>query len=261
MFRLVLWATLLLPAYLTAQNPLLSVTDAGTVGLAGAGVGTGGLSALWLNPAGLASGRGLSFGASVIQPYGLSELRLVTGGVLYRGFGLQLAAQGFGDYRANRFGVVYGRSVSANWRIGGALVALRQSVRGYPAQTRFLPAIGVQFSATERLVCGLQLTKPAAAGDLPFLGTVGLKYQLSERVNLLVDEVYDGFRGLSTRLGLCYAPVRQVELRLGFRTAPGQITFGATYLLGGEMMVAAAGAQHPLLGTTAGLGIRRESTE
>ncbi|MGB3798797.1 MAG: hypothetical protein WA952_03220 [Lewinella sp.] len=245
------------PISLTAQNHLLAATDARSVGLAGAGVASSGLTSLWLNPAGVAASTRLGFGASIFQPHGLRELRTVTAGAVYRGFGLQLATQGFSSYRAQRMGLLYGRRISDNWRIGAGLIALRQAVSGYPSAITLLPSLGVQFQSGSSLRFGLTVVNPTASADVPFQAVLGLRYAVGKRVWIVLDESYSSHWGASTHFGLSYTPVEPVQLNFGFRTAPGQITFGVAYTISNDIRLTATGAQHPQLGGSIGAGIRR----
>ena len=253
LLRLCLLAALL-PAMLTAQHALLQATDATSIGLAGAGVAREGISALWLNPAGLAEASPFSFGASVLQPYGISELNIVTGGMVYSGFGLQLASLRVSDYHASRFGLAYGRSLGERWRIGGELMVFRQRIRNYAPVSSLVPGLGVAFSPVDELCIAARLLNPTAVGDLPRQATVGGSYTIGDRVSIYVDEVYESVRGLSTRLGISYAPAEVVRLQFGFETQPGQISFGVAYRLGQPLSVVASGSQHPALGLSGGAG-------
>ena len=258
MFRLFLWLVFLLPQLLCGQL-LYSLTDAPTLGRGGSGVAATGLSALWTNPAGIAVGQRLGYGATVVQRYGLGELTTVSGGVVYRGFGLQLATLGYGDYRASRFGMVYGRALSDRWRLGAELVILRHLVVGFGDRTRILPGVGVQYAAESKLILGLCVKNPAGStGDLAIVGA-GMSYYVSPTVALLTEAAVSPQRPLTARFGIAYSPVATVRLHLGYATDPGTIAVGASYRLAGDLRVAVAGSHHAQLGGVAAAGFYRNT--
>ena len=251
-----MWLTLFVPHILSGQL-LYSLADAPTLGRGGAGIAATGLPALWLNPAGIATGERLGYGATVMQRYGLRELTTVGGGVVYRGFGLQVSTFGYGTYRASRFGVVYARSLSERWRVGAELSLLRQLAIGYTAATRLLPAVGVQYAIHQKVVVGLTVKDPTgSAGQGARLGA-GLAYRLGDHLRLLADAEAHWRSRLLFRFGVGYSPVPAVRLQLGYASDPGTISVGATFRLAGDVLIAVAGAQHQQLGHVAGAGLYR----
>ena len=258
LFRLFLWLTILLPRIAYGQL-LHSLTDAPTLGRAGSGIATTGLPALWLNPAGIAGGQRLGYGATVMQRYGLRELTTVGGGAVYRGFGLQLATVGYGDYRAARFGAVYARRLTDRWRAGAELSVFRQLIIGYGGTTRLLPALGLQYTAGENIVLGLTIKDmPGTGGHAVQIGA-GVTYRLGDHLHMLADVGGNRFTGIVSRFGLGYRPVPDVSFQLGYASNPGTLTVGATYRFSGDLLIAVAGAQHVQLGHVAGAGIYRNT--
>ena len=256
MFRLILWLACLLPQFLVAQL-LYSVTDAPTLGQAGAGVAATGIPALWLNPAGIAVGQRLGFGATLTQRYGLGELTTASGGVVYRGFGLQVATLGYGDYRASRFGMVYARQLSDRWRIGAELVLLRELILGYGGGTQLMPALGVQYTAGRGITLGVTVKNPTGASDTNTRIGVGCSYMLSEHVSLLADAQIHLQARVISHLGIAYSPVTAIRLHFGYASNPGTLAVGATYRFAGDFSVAVAGSHHTQLGSVAGAGVYR----
>lgn len=250
---------LLFTCSLTAQHPLYEATDARNGALGGAALADDGFTALWSNAAGLATHRGLSYGAWVQQASGHHRLKTVSLGAGYGGLGVRGSVLRIGTYAASRISTAYGRRLTKRWRLGGELSLFRQRVTGYAGQSTLGACLATQYTLTDALQMGLHWRFPGRADQSPMLAACGGRYRINQRLMLYVAEQFDVRRGWNTLVALAYRPVDVVGLRLGYSSIHSRLSFGASYRIGSRLAVDVVAVTHPLLGLGGGAGFARES--
>ena len=248
---------ILLSAALHAQHPLAYVVDARLASLAGSGAALSGPSAVWLNPAGLGEDYDWSYGASVTQLTGISQVKQVTGQVHLRQVAVHLAATRLEKYHALRYGITYARPIAAGLRIGGGLAVFRQGVAGYPAQAGVVASLGGQLALSPVMRIGAYAAVPSDRSAHAYRMGAGLRYAVSGRATFLLDIRYDGTWGWSTHYALAYAPGESLTIRLGYDGGAGAFTVGSSYAFGQIAEADVVARYHPLLGGGGGAGFRR----
>ena len=251
MFRL-LWLLVCTSSVLYGQ---VLTTDVVTRALGGTGLAQEGGAAVWTNPAGLAYTTRPTGRATVEQRFGLRELQTASlAGSLPGGIGVRLAHFGYSGFTATTVDGLYARSLTGRLAVGIALgVHLieppqQEAIRGLRT------GLGAQYRLTEQLRLGVVWQSDGINAAQSGLGA-GLSYRLSELTELSAELHYAAQGALSGRVGIAYAPVEVVALRLGLHTAGNELSGGVGYRLAQRWEVAITATYHQQLGLSPVAGI------
>jgi hypothetical protein len=255
---------LLTLGFLHAQNALPLPGGARGMAMGGTGLTFQEVQSGWSNPAGLAQATAFSaavfgeqrFTAGEIRQTGAVAALPVQGGAL----GLSLAYFGFEAYNEQRLGLAYARSLSPNLQLGAQFLAFRTRIPEYGSATNLSFELGLQARLSPVFRVAARVYNPIRQSviegeDLPSLLAIGLQYQPSPKVRLLLETEKDIAFPVRVRTGLEYQLLSALQLRLGLATEPLQYSFGLGLEAAPGWRIDLATQQHPYLGLSPGVGI------
>ena len=231
--------------------------DLRSMGMGDAGVALTGSTALFANPAGLASVPNTSFLSGASSRFGLVELTSVWLGAVMpvnRGaLGFRLEAFGFDTWKQQRAAVSYSRSLHDRLRLAASFSWLQNSISGYGRQGVPSGGVGLQAELKRNLTLGVQVENPFpvrfAEGDyLPVTFNAGLAWRASTRLlmALQLDKTLD--YELRFRSGFEYAPMDKLQLRFGFASSPSEYNGGIGLEIAKGIFLQMAATYHQVLG-------------
>ncbi|MDA8692649.1 hypothetical protein N9L92_01210 [Saprospiraceae bacterium] len=209
-----------------------------------------------------------SFGASIgsQQRYTLSELSNAQLGVFKKfdennAFGLSLNTYGFSDYREHKLSLNYARriidklSISVNFDYN-QLVISENGQKSF-----FTYGIGLSGKLTDNIGYGAYIfnfenssianqSESNAFIQLGFYNKVTNKLIVHTEVEKFVEET------INVKLGLEYAALESIDLRLGFSSFPGALTFGATLNLIDNLSIDVDAQYNTVLGVSPSISLR-----
>lgn len=148
-------------------------------------------------------------------------------------FGVDVSHFGFSGFNTGRVGLGYGMYLGKRFTAGIGLAYTRlQLPADYRSANAFTVEGGIHYTPTERLTVGFYVFNPTSSsfddlGDLPTLMGIGLTYNPSARVMLVMQVDDDTQRSPAVRCGLEYRVMERTALRLGYSAAsPEGITVG-----------------------------------
>ncbi len=257
-----LFSLLALPMLAQVSAPI----TAGARGLAmgGSGLNFTDVNALWGNPAGVAALEATSVALFAEQRFLLSDIRQVSAGgaVPFASgtLGLVVGYFGFEDFNEQRIGVVYGRRLSDNIRLGAQLYTLGTRIPDYGNKNVVSFELGMQGSISPRVGFSARMANPmrieTVAGEyLPSLLSLGFSYQPGKQLLIVAEAEKDILFPVRVRVGMEYNLLDALQLRLGIATDPSLLTFGIGYKLKDTWRLDFAAAYHQYLGFTPGIGL------
>ncbi len=266
-WMLYLYLSLSLPCLTRAQQSAL-FSDAAAVALGRAGAASPHESWWAGNPA---AGVGEEHGVLAMQtamPYGLPEWT-VSGLAVAKTFGTghwTLAMQTYGLAPEQRYlGLMagYGRMLNERWALGVQFASLQEWVQGYGVRTGLAVRAGLQWQLREGWRFGC-IWQPYVGGDFGAASlSLGVERSFDDHLRLLLDLQQTADAALpSWRMGLEYAPVPALQLRLGLslqRRFTGflRIHGGLGYAFNHWQLDVAA-EYHPYLGFTPFINLQRK---
>ncbi|HHJ50212.1 MAG TPA: hypothetical protein ENJ88_04810 [Phaeodactylibacter sp.] len=266
-WMLYLYLSLSLPCLIWAQQSAL-FSDAAAVAL-GRAVAASPRESWWAgNPA---AGVGEVSGVLAMQtamPYGLPEWT-VSGLAVAKAVGTgrwTLAMQTYGLAPEQRYlGLMagYGRQLNERWALGVQLASLQEWVQGYGVRAGLAVKAGLQWQLSEGWRFGC-IWQPYVGSDFGAAGlSLGVERSFEAHLRLLLDLQQTADAALpSWRMGLEYAPIPALQLRLGLSLQRGLTGFLRVYAGAGyafaHWQLDVATEFHPYLGFTPFLNLQRQ---
>jgi len=198
------------------------------------------LSGVWngfTNQASLAYQRQFWVGAHHENRFMLTELGSSLVGVAIPvkpgTFGVDVSHFGFSDFNSSRVGLGYGMYLGKRFTAGiGLAYTLMQLPADYRNANAFTVEGGIHYMPISKFTVGFYVFNPTGSsfddlGDLPTLMGLGVAYNPSDKVLLVVQVDDDTQRSPAVRCGLEYRVMERTALRLGYSAAsPEGITAG-----------------------------------
>jgi len=238
-------------------------------GLAGTGATLDGIDAIFNNQAGLTSIDSFSFivasearfladdllniGVGVAIPFGSSGV-----------FGLSAINQGLGDFREQKIGLSYARSLLSNFQMGVQFDLLNVSILNFGNRTTgtfelgFITEIGTKFSLGAHIFSPVLISITEEDNDVNSRLRVGGSYAPSEKVkvHLELDKWFQN--PLSVRGGFEYQATPDIGIRLGMSTQPVLYSVGISYNIFKSFSIDGAYGTHPILGGTPSMTLKSD---
>jgi hypothetical protein len=242
-----------------AQVFMRPFDNAAALALGGAVAAYPGLAAGLNNEAlpGFGGQRGVYAGSAI--PYGIggwqtAHVQAFTNVDRFSGVGLDLAHSGIEVYNEQRIRLMYARRLGEKIYLGGALDALRVSALEYGKVASATFGLGLLAQALPKLWIGARIQNPLQqklSGELlPSVLRIGACWKASEILMLLGEAEKDLERPTQIKMGVDYRPVSALALRVGVRSAPARVGFGAGLRLKSGLGVDFGSEWHPTLGFT-----------
>lgn len=198
------------------------------------------LTGMWngfINQASLAYQRRFWVGAHHENRFMLSELGSSMVGVVIPvkpgTFGLDVSHFGFSNFNTSRVGLGYGMYLGKRFTAGiGLAYALMQLPADYRNANAFTVEGGIHYMPTSKLTFGFYVFNPTGStfddfGVLPTLMGMGVTYNPSDKVMLVIQVDDDTQRSPAVRCGLEYRVMEHMALRIGYSAAsPEGLTAG-----------------------------------
>jgi hypothetical protein len=249
---------------LTGQSSFFSAGGAHTMALADNGTMFQGISAIYTNPAGLASVDSFSLDVGYSQRYNLSELSTVSlGGAKNIGsgvIGVSVSRFGYSAYSESKIGLSYARKLFTNLSIGAGFDMLSYSLDQYGKTNKFTIELGVQSKINKNLSIGAYVFSPGIVSladdrEVPSRYSMGLKYKASSKADIYLDISKTINRDPEFKFAVDYRLVKSFSFRIGGNVTKESIHFGPAYF--GENGISIFGGYtfDNRLGHSAGLSI------
>ena len=250
--------------YGNGQNGVPPSGGARSAGMGYTGVTYTDINSLFTNQAGLAMLEGFAATAFAEQRYFLSELQGLSAGAALPTnsgtFGLSINYFGFEDYNEQRAGLAYGRKLSNKLAMGAQLLVLNTRIPEYGNKTNLTFEAGLLAQLLPQLHLGFHVYSPARIQlvedeFLPSVFRLGLNYLPSEKLKILAEVEKDIDYPVRSKLGLEYAIVDALKMRVGAATQPVTLSFGLGYQLDNGLSLDIASSYHEVLGFTPAAGV------
>lgn len=257
--RLSLWFTLFLSAHLNAQVFMRPIDNAAALALGSATIAFPGIKTGFANDALL--GMGERYGAFIgsALPYGITGwhnayLQAFVRTSANDGLGLEVSHSAIEVYGEQRFRLQYGRRLGKLFLAGGSADVLWATAQEYGNATAFAFSLSVLANPLPKVWIGAKVQNPLQfkMGDdaLPTVLRIGAAWEASETLIMLAEAEKDIDRSLQIKAGIAYHPVQLLTLRLGLRTEPARLGFGAGLRISSSLTVDTGAEWHPILGLT-----------
>lgn len=249
---------------LSAQSGIQNLMDARSFSMGRTASLDQGTSALFTNPAGLATAQEFSAIATAQNQFLLPELQSAGLAALLPtktgNFGIKAAAFGSQAYRENLFSLAYGRQLSQRFRLGAELIYWNNSIPEYGTQGYLTFALGIQSQLSKQVSVAAYLYNPIRAerNDEELTYSVlqlGVAYQPSEQLNIVAEVEKDIDHPANFKAGIEYALNDLIALRLGIGTAPSLFSFGFSIQIFPQIQVDIASSRHEILGFSPGFSL------
>jgi len=229
------------------------------------------LSDIWSvgnNQAGLGYLKNISFGAYYDNKFLLKELNTGSAAVAIptKKFGVlavSFVQTGNKLYKESKYGFAYARAFGDIISIGIQLNYQRVFIgEGYNQRKGFFTGeVGLQAKVLKNLTLGAHIFNPTLTKmtdynneRIPVIFKLGLLYKFSEKVFIAVEGEKDLDYKPYFKIGIEYAPVKQVFFRTGISTNPFQNGIGVG-LKFGSMKIDVSSTIHPQLGVSPQMGL------
>jgi hypothetical protein len=207
------------------------------------------------NPAGTAQVSELTIGATYQNRYNIKE---ITSKGVYallpiknNVFGLSTTLFGYSLYQEQQFKLSYSKALNDKLSIGisssGSIIQSQDS----RSNISFSASAGFIYQLQKSIQLGLNINNIQNTFDdfqtNPTIVNFGLAFLSGDNVQILTALEQDFSKTLLFKAGVEYQPTKQVFLRAGVKSAPGQIYVGSSFLLG-TLNIGTAFTMHPILG-------------
>ena len=170
------------------------------------------------------------------------------------GVGLEILPSSHETYGEQRFRLQYGRRFGKLVLAGGSADVLRVSAQEYGSATTFSFGLSVLANPLPGLWLGARVQNPLQLdldGEaIPTVVRIGAAWQASKTLIVLAESEKDADRPLQVKAGIEYHPVQLLTLRIGMRTEPARLGFGAGLRLTKSLAIDTGAEWHPVLGLT-----------
>ncbi len=219
---------------------------------------------LFANPAGLANVGFRELGFFTTQPYGLSELRTISGvyaepfsfGVL--GFGVQQF--GFDLYKETTVSGSFSHEISNSFSLGYTLNIHHAKIRNYGNATSFSLDAGFIYQPEEWLKISTsvfnmsQSTIGTSDEIIPSVVRVGTSFRVIQELNFTTELYKQTGEDSDLRFGLDFSLHDNISIYTGFSTNPDLAAAGMTLQFSGYQLDYSI-SNHSVLGITNGISI------
>ncbi len=257
--------TLILGISISGTAQTFSVTGARQNAMGGTSLTVNDVFSAANNQAGLAFIEDMQAGIFTERKFLLSGLNHFTGVFALPTssgtFGLTIDYFGYSKFNEKKAGIAYGRKVGENFSAGIQLDYVQLSIPEYGNKNIFTFEVGMQYKIMEELMVGAHIFNPLrwtttefTDEKYPTLLSLGIAYNPSEKVLLILETEKDIDNPLRFRTGLEYKLVEKLHLRGGYSTYPSMYSFGIGINLN-ALKIDVASTVHPVLGFSPQLGI------
>ncbi len=223
---------------------------------------------LQLNSAGIASIERTVFALGYEQHFLDPELSTQSAilGLPIKDYVLGISFQRYGitQYLEQTAGVALSRKYSDAFSIALSMNYHQVSIPFYGSGNTISVDVGMQYSLNDKLRLGSAITNPGrskindlSGSQIPTGVSVGLAFDLSDKVLFLSDLTNIIDFGMNLRMGIEYRIIKSFHLRGGISANPFKQT-GGFGLKFGRIAVDAAISSHPRLGYTPNLSLNYE---
>lgn len=148
--------------------------------------------------------------------------------------GVTASYTGFSEYSQSQFGIAYGLTLGEKMDLGAQVDYNVVRIAGYGNATAINFQIGCLLHLSEKMHAGLHVYNPlggkfgkGSAEKLPSIYTVGLAYEVSEKLLLNAEVIKEENQHIEVNYGLHYSFVKQFFVRAGFSPGEDNSFFGA----------------------------------
>ena len=223
---------------------------------------------LRLNSAGIASIERVIFALGYEQHFLDPELSTQSAilGVPIKDYVLGLSFQRYGitEYLEQTAGIALSRKYSDALSIALSMNYHQVSIPFYGSENTISVDVGMQYSLNDKLRLGTAITNPGrskindlSGSQIPTGISVGLAFDLSDKVLFLSDLTKILDYGMNFRMGIEYQIVKSFNLRGGISANPFRQTGGFGFKFG-RISIDAAISSHPRLGYSPNLSLNYE---
>ena len=238
-------------------------------GMAGNGVTLTGVDAIFNNQAGIADIEKFSFIAS-------TELRNSIPDLVGFGVGISLPVDGFGvfalsasnlglaDYKEQKIGLAYARSLFNNFDLGLQLDLLNTSIVNFGSRTTGTFELGFMADFGTKFTIGAHIFSPVTVSilnednDVNSRLRIGGSYTPSNKVRVLLELEKWFQNDLTVKGGFEYQLVENIAVRIGMSTNPVFYSVGLSYNIFGDLLIDGAYSTHATLGGTPSFSIKND---
>lgn len=219
---------------------------------------------LFANPAGLANVGYREFGFFTTQPYGLLELRTISGvyaepfsfGVL----GLGIQQFGFSLYKETTVSGSFSHEISNSFSLGYTLNIHHAKIKNYGNATSFSIDAGFIYQPEEWLKLGTsvfnmsQSTIGKSGEMIPSVVRAGASARIIQELNFTAELYKQSGEETDLRFGLDFSLHENVSIYTGFSTTPDLTAAGLTMQFSGYQFDYSI-SNHPVLGISNGISV------
>lgn len=170
------------------------------------------------------------------------------------GFGLEVLHSAIEDYGEQRFRVQYGRRLGEKFLLGGSADVLRVMAQEYGSATALTFGLSLLANPLPGVWVGARVQNPLQLklGDetIPAVLRIGAAWKASNALILLAETEKDLDRRVQVKGGIEYQPLSQLVFRVGIRSEPARLGFGAGIRLKNGLSFDTGAEWHPTLGIT-----------
>ncbi|MBL7776588.1 MAG: hypothetical protein JNK89_11335 [Saprospiraceae bacterium] len=190
-------------------------------------------------------------------PYGISgwhtaQFQALAGLGPNDGLGLEINYSAIETYTEQQYRLVYGRRLGARILLGGSIQALRVSAQEYGGSTALTFGLSMLAEPLPGVWLGARMQNPLqlemSGIPIPSVLRVGAAWKAASTLILLSELEKDLDRPAQVKAGVEYRPVAALALRLGLRTEPARLGFGAGFQLKNGIELNSGAEWHPVLG-------------
>jgi hypothetical protein len=170
------------------------------------------------------------------------------------GIGLDVTHSAIEAYGEQRFRLIYGRRLGAKFHLGGSADVMRVSAQEYGNATTMGFGISLLASPLPGLWLGVRVQNPLqlelSDAVIPTVLRVGAAWEAASTLIVLAETEKDLERPVQIKAGIEYRPLQLLALRIGLRTEPARLGFGAGVKVTNSLTIDTGAEWHPALGFT-----------
>ncbi|GDX51146.1 hypothetical protein LBMAG27_01930 [Bacteroidota bacterium] len=249
----------------TAQS-YLPTADARSIALGGSKQLIGDAYGVFNNAASLAWIEKPTFALSSANRFLLKELSGAGAGFAlpakFGVFGLNINYSGFNKFNRKFAGLSYTQKINNSIALAVKADYLQTSIAEYGNHNSLTADIGVCIKVIKELSFGMNVFNPFMVSGgyyedekIPTEFSLGMNYQLSDRVLLIAEESKELNTPSRFHGGIEYKPGNKIFIRGGLSTQPFEYAFGAGFILK-KFTVDIASAYHAQLGYSPSLSMK-----
>ncbi len=252
--------------YSASAQSYLPTSDARSIALGGSQQLIGDAYGVFNNAASLAWIEKPTFVISSSNRFFLKELAGAGAGFAlpskYGVFGLNINYSGFNNFNRKLVGLSYTQKINNNIALAVKADYLQTSIAEYGNHNTLTADVGVCIKVIKELSVGVNVFNPFmvsggyyADEKIPTEFSLGMNYQLSDRVLMIAEESKEMNTPSRFHGGIEYKPGNKIFIRGGISTQPFEYAFGAGFILK-SFSVDIASAYHSQLGYSPSLSLK-----